>query len=57
MFLQKCQILINNASLFESNADNAVLNYLGSFPNDFPLFPLKQGEFDSVRFSQQALFH
>ncbi len=47
--------LVNNAMLFESNADNAVLNYLGSFPNEFPLFPLKQGDFDAVVMSQQSV--
>jgi len=47
--------LVNNASLFDSNADNAVLNYLGSFPNEYPLFPLKQGDFDAVLMSQQSV--
>lgn len=47
--------LVNNAMLFESNADNAALNYLGAFPNEFPLFPLKQGDFDAVLMSQQSV--
>ena len=47
--------LVNNAMLFESNDDNAVLNYLGSFPNEFPLFPLKQGDFDAVLMSKQSV--
>ena len=49
------QSLVNNAMLFESNDDNAVLSYLGSFPNEFPLFPLKQGDFDAVLMSQQSV--
>ena len=49
------QNLVNNAMLFESNDDNAVLSYLGSFPNEFPLFPLKQGDFDAVLMSQQSV--
>ena len=47
--------IVSDGPLFENNEDNAVLNFLGSFPNDFPTFPKKQGEFDSVRFSKQAL--
>jgi hypothetical protein len=47
--------LVDNAMLFESNADNATLNYLGSFPNEYPLFPLKQGDFDAVVMSQQSV--
>lgn len=35
--------------------DDATLNYLGSFPNEFPLFPLKQGDFDAVVMSEAAV--
>lgn len=49
------QNIVNNSMLFENNADNAVLNYLSSFPNDFPLFPLKQGDFDAVVISESVL--
>ena len=45
---------LTNAELFDSNEDNAVLNYLGSFPNEYPLFPLKQGDFDAVLLSKQS---
>lgn len=41
--------------LMTSNADNATLNYLGAFPNDYPLFPLKQGDFDAVVMSKSAV--
>ncbi len=40
--------IVNNQPLMTSNADNAVLEYTGAFPNEFPLFPLKQGDFDAV---------
>ena len=41
--------------LMTGNADNATLEYLGAFPNDFPLFPLKQGDFDAVVMSEQSV--
>lgn len=31
-----------------SNADNIILTYTGSTPNEFPIVPLKQGDFDAV---------
>lgn len=49
------QTIINNASLFNNNTDNATLNYLNSFPNDYPLFPLKQGDFDAVVLSESLV--
>ena len=42
------QAIVNDGDIFQSNEDNAILNYLGSFPNNFPIFPLKQGDFDAV---------
>lgn len=35
--------------------DDATLNYLGSFPNEYPLFPLKQGDFDAVVMSEASV--
>ena len=49
------QAIVNNGMLFDSNADNATLNYLNSFPNDYPLFPLKQGDFDAVLMSESLV--
>jgi hypothetical protein len=37
------------------NSDNAALTYTGNFPNEFPLVPLKQGDFDAVAISANAL--
>jgi hypothetical protein len=49
------EAIVNEGNIMQSNEDNAVLEYLGSFPNEFPLIPLKQGDFDAVAFSQTAL--
>jgi len=49
------QAIANSDMLFDGNADNATLNYLNSFPNNFPLFPLKQGDFDAVVMSQSLV--
>lgn len=38
-------------------AHNAELVYTGSFPNEFPLIPFKTGDFESVRFGEQAHAH
>ena len=40
--------------LMEGNAHNAQLDYLNAFPNQFPIVPLKQGDFESVRFGEAA---
>ncbi len=42
------QSILNEGDIFTSNNDNATLTFLNSFPNDYPLFPLKQGDFDAV---------
>lgn len=47
--------IVNNEPIIASNDDNAVLNYLESFPNDFPLLPLKQGDFDAVVMSDRSI--
>jgi hypothetical protein len=47
--------IVDSGNIFSSNNDNAVLEYLNSFPNEFPLIPLKTGDFDAVALSQTAL--
>lgn len=47
--------VVDQGELFESNEDQAVLNFLNSFPNQFPTIPLKQGDFDAVAISKSAL--
>lgn len=44
--------IANNEPIMESNADNAVFSYLNTFPNEFPLIPLKTGDFDAVAISE-----
>lgn len=47
--------IVNSGDLMESNADGAALTYLGSFPNEFPLIPLKVGDFDAVVLSDRSV--
>lgn len=47
--------VVDAGNIMGSNADNATLTYLDGFPNQFPLLPLKTGDFDAVAFSQTAL--
>jgi len=49
------KLVVDQGVLFESNEDQAVLNFLNSFPNQFPTIPLKQGDFDAVAISKSAL--
>lgn len=42
-------------SLMESNADNAALTYEANFPNQFPLIPIKTGDFDAVAISENMV--
>lgn len=46
--------LYASADLMEANAHSAELTYTGNFPNEFPLVPLKQGDFDAVYLSTNA---
>lgn len=47
--------VVEQGQLFESNADQAVLTFLSSFPNQFPTIPLKQGDFDAVAIGKSAV--
>ena len=40
--------------IFQGPGDNAVLSYLEAFPNQYPLIPLKIGDFDAVNLSKTA---
>lgn len=42
-------------SVMESNADNATLTYQASLPNQFPLIPIKTGDFDAVAISENMV--
>ncbi len=52
---QQIAALANSAELMRSNADNAALTYTGSFPNEYPLIPLKTGDFDAVLMSNRSV--
>jgi len=47
--------IVNSGNIMTSNDDNVTLTYLSSFPNQFPLIPLKIGDFDAVALSQTSL--
>lgn len=49
--------VVNGGNIMESNDDNATLTYLASFPNQFPLIPLKTGDFDAVAISSTLVSH
>lgn len=44
--------IVTDGRIMTSNDDNATLSYLSGFPNQFPLIPLKTGDFDAVALSQ-----
>ncbi len=46
--------IVANEPLFEGNEDQAALNFLNAFPNQFPTIPLKQGDFDAVALSSSS---
>lgn len=47
--------IVNAGNIINSNAENAVFTFDSSFPNQYPLIPLKTGDFDAVALSQSAL--
>lgn len=49
------QSIVEQGVIMESNEDNATLSYLNAFPNEFPIIPLKTGDFDAVVMGQNAI--
>lgn len=47
--------IVNEGNIMTGNDDNATLTYLNAFPNQYPLIPLKTGDFDAVALSQTLL--
>ncbi|WP_296622858.1 SusD/RagB family nutrient-binding outer membrane lipoprotein [Marivirga sp.] len=47
--------IVAAGDIFSSNEDNAILDYLSTFPNEFPLIRLKTGDFDAVALSATSL--
>ncbi|MFI8378545.1 SusD/RagB family nutrient-binding outer membrane lipoprotein [Leeuwenhoekiella sp. NPDC079379] len=48
----KLQQLANSGMLMQSNTDNAVLPYLGTAPNQFPLFSASTGIYQGLKMSK-----
>lgn len=46
--------IVNAGNIMTSNEDDATLTYLDGFPNQYPLVPLKTGDFDAVALSRTA---
>jgi hypothetical protein len=51
----KFATVANSGQLMTKNSENATLTYLSGFPNQFPLIPIKTGDFDAVAISKTAL--
>lgn len=47
--------VFNAGNVMTDNLDNATLEYTGSFPNQYPLVPLKTGDFDAVAISENLV--
>lgn len=47
--------IVAEEEIITSNSENVILNYLTSFPNQFPTVPLKTGDFDAVALSSTLL--
>ncbi|NER13913.1 SusD/RagB family nutrient-binding outer membrane lipoprotein [Leptobacterium flavescens] len=46
--------IVSSGNIISSNEDNAVLTFLKGAPNQFPLIPLKTGDFDAVALSSTS---
>ena len=47
--------IVSQGQIFSSNEEQAALDFLSSYPNQFPTLPLKQGDFDAVAISVSAV--
>lgn len=47
--------IVSQGMIFTSNEEQAALDFLSSFPNQFPTIPLKQGDFDAVAIATSAV--
>lgn len=45
----------NAGMILSSNGDNVAMTYTGNFPNEFPLVPLKVGDFDAVAIAEASV--
>jgi len=49
------QTIVSQGNIITSNDDNITLTYTGSFPNEYPLVPLKTGDFDAVAIADASV--
>jgi hypothetical protein len=49
------QEIVNEGDYMMNYQDNATLEYLNAFPNQFPLLPLKTGDFDAVNVAERVV--
>jgi len=47
--------IVAEGNIMQNNEDNATLTYLSGFPNQYPLVPLKTGDFDAVAISETCV--
>lgn len=48
------EAIVNSGVYISSNAENVALTYTGSAPNEFPVVPLKIGDFEAVALSKTS---
>ncbi|MDF9796614.1 hypothetical protein OKW21_001877 [Catalinimonas alkaloidigena] len=53
--MRNMQDIVNAGNHMQSYEDNAALEYLNAFPNQFPLIPLKTGDFDAVNIGARVV--
>ena len=46
--------IVSDGNIISGNEDNVTLTYTGSAPNEFPVVPLKIGDFDAVALSETS---
>ncbi len=49
------QQIVAEGNFMQTFEDNATLEYLNAFPNQFPLLPLKTGDFDAVNIAERVV--
>ncbi len=47
--------IVSAGNIMQSNEDDATFTFLNGFPNEYPVVPLKTGDFDAVALSQTSL--
>lgn len=53
--ISEIQQIVAEGNHMQTFEDNAALEYLNAFPNQFPLLPLKTGDFDAVNIGERVV--